>query len=90
MGLSLGLHGVERLAALLAAEPALVGEGELAAHVQWLAARTPLATALEQSWLHPASRRAATWVEHENINAVSLAASLAPAGYLDGDPGPRG
>jgi hypothetical protein len=31
----------------------------------------------------PAARAGATWKAHEDINAVMLATSLAPAGYLD-------
>jgi hypothetical protein len=41
---------------------------------------------IESSWLDPEHRRTATWLEHENINDVMLAASLVPAGYLASGP----
>jgi hypothetical protein len=42
----------------------------------------PLATELERFWLEPANQSAESWGEHRDINDVSLAAALAPAGAL--------
>jgi hypothetical protein len=42
----------------------------------------PLADQLEQFWLSPRHQAAASWVEHRDINAVTLAACLAPEGSL--------
>jgi len=33
-------------------------------------------------WLEPAHRRTQTWIDHEDINEVMLATSLAPRGFL--------
>jgi hypothetical protein len=41
-----------------------------------------MAQALEEFWLDPASEAASTWTAHRDINAVTLAASLAPRGSL--------
>jgi hypothetical protein len=41
-----------------------------------------LIDAIEGFWLDPRTREATTWKEHEDINAVMLATSLAPEGYL--------
>jgi hypothetical protein len=43
---------------------------------------TSLGPDITDFWLTPVNQRAATWVEHLNINEVMLATSLAPEGYL--------
>ena len=68
LGFALGLHAVAPLADYAGLE-------RLQAHV-------PLATALEDFWLEPAHQAAASWTEHADINAVTLAATLAPRGAL--------
>jgi hypothetical protein len=55
---------------------------EIGRCVRTLEGHLPLAPALEDAWLAPAARRAPTWTEHQDINAVTLAAALAPEGYL--------
>lgn len=42
----------------------------------------PLREAIVSFWLVPDRRRGAAWTEHEDINEVMLATSLAPAGFL--------
>jgi hypothetical protein len=42
----------------------------------------PSIDTIEGFWLEPANRTSRTWKEHEDINAVMLATSLAPEGYL--------
>jgi len=78
LGLAIGLAAVE----LLDSETASgCGAGrhdvipELFGHV-------PLRRRIEGFWLEPAHREVATWREHEDINAVMLATSLLPEGYL--------
>ncbi|HEX7842010.1 MAG TPA: hypothetical protein VF469_31280 [Kofleriaceae bacterium] len=41
-----------------------------------------LGRAIEAFWLHPDHRRAATWVDHLDINEVMLATCLLPEGFL--------
>jgi hypothetical protein len=48
------------------------------AHERW----GTLAGEIERFWLEPPRQEASTWREHEDINAVMLAASLLPSGYL--------
>ena len=48
-----------------------------------LVAFVPLAARLEDFWLEPAHQAAASWTEHRDINAVTLAACLAPEGTLN-------
>ena len=79
LGLALGLHAVERLGEATAGDPL---DPRLDALVGRMLAHRPLARGIEDAWLEPAAQRARSWVEHEDINAVSLATSLAPEGYL--------
>jgi len=68
LGLALGLQAVAPL-----------GEG---ADVSLLQRYVPLARAVEEFWLEPANQAASTWTAHADINAVMLAAALAPRGSL--------
>ena len=43
----------------------------------------PLAPLIEAQWSAPSAQRAATWTDHLDINAVMLATSLAPAGWVE-------
>ena len=43
----------------------------------------PLREDIENFWREPRAQRSPTWLEHEDINAVMLAASLAPRGVID-------
>jgi hypothetical protein len=87
LGLSIGLHATGRLEALLEAQPARFPQLDLVQdRLQALAEYQPLAGQIEAFWLAPANQRAATWTDHLDINAVILATSLAPGGYLGGQP----
>ena len=68
LGFALGLHAVEPLAAH--------------ADVESLRRFVPLAATLEHFWSGAASQSAQTWTAHRDINAVTLAACLAPDGAL--------
>jgi len=74
LGLAIGLHAVERMQA---AAPGQRAQLEALKHY------LPLAGDIEAFWLDPTQQRAATWIEHQDINTVMLATSLVPDGYLD-------
>ena len=42
----------------------------------------PLRDEIETFWRNPEQQRASTWTEHQDINEVMLATSLAPEGFL--------
>lgn len=42
-----------------------------------------LGESIESFWLEPSHRESDSWKEHEDINAVMLATSLQPAGFLE-------
>ncbi len=81
LGLSIGLNAVELLDARLKKGPGQ-RDGVLAEQVDLLQGFVPLAGKIERFWVEPRNRLAATWKDHEDINAVMLATSLAPAEFL--------
>lgn len=81
LGLAIGLHAAEQLGQAVAADriPASPeARAALAVALRYL----PMGAEIESFWRDPANKRAATWTEHHDINAVMLATSLAPDGFL--------
>ncbi|HSR64384.1 MAG TPA: hypothetical protein VLM17_02110 [Xanthomonadaceae bacterium] len=84
LGLAIGLGAAARLWRLLEHDPAsITGQPAVRASLDALIAQLPLARRISGHWSEPAQRASAGWRAHEDINAVMLATSLAPAGYLD-------
>lgn len=81
LGLSIGLHAVERLNELVEQNPGAFNKRVLQS-VEGLMQYAALGDAIEEFWLEDANRDSGTWMEHRNINMVMLATSLAPDGYL--------
>jgi hypothetical protein len=83
LGLSIGLHAVEKLQGLIEQTPrALDGKRRLSSRVESLRQYVPLSRLIEKHWIDPANWRAGIWMEHRDINRVMLATSLVPDGYL--------
>jgi hypothetical protein len=76
LGLSIGIHGLERIRGLVELDH------ELAAVIDRLLQHRSLAEQIETFWSHPAHRLRDTWRDHLDINTVMLATSRAPEGYL--------
>ena len=76
LGLSIGIHGLERVRGLV--EP----DRELATIADQLLMNQPLANQIEAFWSDPSHRLIQTWQEHHDINTVMLATSLTPEGYF--------
>ena len=77
LGLAIGLHALERTEV----SPTLddrVREG-----IASLRHYLPIAGLIEDFWSEPVHRESDSWSAHPDINAVMLATSLVPAGYLD-------
>jgi hypothetical protein len=72
LGLAIGLAAVERM---VAGEPRRPDAEAIAAHAG-------LRGEIERYWLAPEHRHTRGYLEHEDINDVMLATSLAPDGYL--------
>jgi hypothetical protein len=83
LGLAIGLAAVSfmdrnaRQAPEWFADDPNVG-GRLASLMRY----APVRREIEAFWVQPEHRRADTWLEHEDINDVMLATSLAPEGFL--------
>jgi hypothetical protein len=83
LGLSIGLRAVKRMQTLLESSPrAFDSRLSLRAHIEGLRPYLPLIDVIERFWLQPENRNSRAWRDHEDINAVMLATSLAPDGYL--------
>jgi hypothetical protein len=81
LGLALGLAAVPRLQALRE-EGGVPGGDASARALDALADHVALRDRIEAFWLNPENQTAPTWIEHEDINAVMLASSLLPEGWL--------
>jgi len=83
LGLSIGLHAIEKLLGLLTQAPNNFDTKQrLHSQAESLMQYTPLSDVIESYWLEPSNRQASDWREHRDINMVMLATSLAPDGYL--------
>ena len=83
LGLSIGLHALEKLSALIRQAPRdLSMKQRLLSRTEHLMQYLPLSESIETFWLAPANRQTAEWSAHRDINMVMLATSLAPGGYL--------
>jgi hypothetical protein len=83
LGLSIGLHALEKLPGLIRQAPWDPGRKQrLLSRAEQLMQYLPLTERIETYWRDPSNRQAGTWMEHRDINMVMLATSLAPEGYL--------
>lgn len=78
LGLAIGLHAVERMAARRDSLGAEAG-----APLEALLDHTRLARVIESFWRNADNQAVRTWSEHRDINEVMLATSLLPDGFLD-------
>ena len=83
LGLSIGLHAIEKLPGLIIQAPNDFSmKRRLHSQAEILTQYARLCDVIESFWLEPANRQSRNWTEHRDINMVTLATSLAPDGYL--------
>jgi hypothetical protein len=82
LGLSIGLRAIPDLIACIRESGLLTGRDACRRPLEILARYPDLAARIEAFWMEPSNRRDGHWSEHEDINDVMLATSLAPKGYL--------
>jgi len=83
LGLTIGLKAVKRLEKLIKNNSDLFNNGRaIRKRLKNLKRYKSLIGQIEGFWLEPANRQADSWTEHQDINTVMLATSLAPDGYL--------
>jgi hypothetical protein len=81
LGMTIGLHAVQKLVALVTDHPEAFKEAIGKMHVfeeyyKWC-------DIIESFWLAPENQQVRTWIDHQDINEVMLATSLIPDGYLN-------
>jgi hypothetical protein len=76
LGLAIGIYGLPRIRALVKQDD------ELDPVITELLRYLPLADQIQNFWSDSAHRLSSTWTDHQDINTVMLATSLAPEGYL--------
>lgn len=79
LGLAIGLHAAQRLQQQ---DTRHTQQRALIAPLRTLMQHQSLREMIETFWLDSRQQRAATWLEHQDINSVMLATSLAPDGFL--------
>jgi hypothetical protein len=83
LGLSIGLHAVEKLRGLIEENRGFFAEKlPLHSRMENLMQYQSLGEGIETFWLEDANREARSWTEHRDINMVMLATSLSSEGYL--------
>ena len=83
LGLSIGMHAVERLHGLVEKNSHLFRKRHpLHTKIGILRSYLRFIELIETFWLDPTHRETNRWREHEDINMVMLATSLAPDGFL--------
>ena len=83
LGLALGLRGAGRVRAAIEASPgAFADPNALLERARVLEGLAPLADEIESFWLDERHRAVPAWIDHREINEVTLAAVLAPEGFL--------
>ncbi len=81
LGLAIGLAAASRLDEQCQAT-GLPGGDDTRAALPPLLRHAPLRESVESFWLNPRHQAVDSWLEHQDINAVMLATSLLPDGYL--------
>jgi hypothetical protein len=82
-GLSIGLHAVRKIRKLIEQKPANFDKKHpLHKWIEPLMHYSSMGEMIEKFWIESSNRKAATWIEHQDINMVMLATTLAPDEYL--------
>lgn len=83
LGLSIGLHAIERLDDLIKANiPVFKDDRDITILLKTLGKHLSFGQEIEDFWLEPLNRKTEAWKEHRDINMVMLATSLLPDGFL--------
>jgi len=83
LGLSIGMRALQKLNGLIRRNSNLFKkEKSLKSLLETLMRYMPLRETIEKFWLERTSRNAGSWMDHQDINMVMLATSLAPDGFL--------
>lgn len=81
LGLAIGLHAVDHMWQAVIRDRTDIRTG-ISDKLEALMRHVPLGEEIELFWRNTAHQDNMTWTEHEDINEVMLATSLAPDGFL--------
>ena len=83
LGLAIGLHALLKLQGLIGRhQDRFASDQDLPKLLARLSEFTYLCDVIEEFWVHAAHQQNPIWSDHEDINSVMLATSLAPDGFL--------
>ena len=82
LGLSIGLQAIRRLQILFEQRPDVFQKHSGRSHIRSFKQHEQIGEVINAFWLEEKNRNSVTWKEHQNINMVMLATSLAPDGYF--------
>ena len=83
LGLSIGLHAINRMQKQIEQSPAhFANAKQLATLLTNISCFIRIHELIENFWLEAGHQSVKSWQEHADINSVMLATSLAPEGYL--------
>lgn len=82
LGLSIGLQAIQKLKELVEQHTDVFQKSLGSVIVKGFEQFMALTDRINAFWMEKKSRESATWKEHQGINMVMLASSLAPDGYL--------
>lgn len=82
LGLSIGLSAVEEMVGCREEQPNYFKHGKLNNYLDSLFELLPLREKIEEFWQEERNQQASTWRDHQEINMVTLACSLAPGQFL--------
>jgi len=83
LGLSIGLKGVEKLIKWINEKPKLFDRNNsLQQRVESFLKYKSAGKAIDQFWMNDKNRKHRSWTDHQDINMVMLATSLAPDEFL--------
>ncbi|MFC2073490.1 hypothetical protein ACFLRS_01395 [Campylobacterota bacterium] len=83
LGLSIGLHTISRMQNRIEKHPSHFNNADqLISILSGLSDFYPISKLIDDFWSEPKHRLAHSWLDHEDINTVMLATSLAPESYL--------
>lgn len=82
LGLSIGLHGIEKLQDEMEENSNLFGSFSRK-QVESLVKYVPVGKSIENFWMKEENRKTINWTEHREINMVMLATSLIPGEFYN-------
>lgn len=84
LGLAIGLHAVKKMKHATVEHPDLLPDyEEFRLHIDQLGGYVSLSEFIKSFWLEPGHQEVPTWTQHQDINSVMLATSLAPDTFLE-------